>query len=202
MVNNVRHFVHALRGRLEPDRGKRAPSRFILSDVGGYRLNPETVTVDADHFERGVRTGLKCMETGDADAANIHLVEALRLYGGDFLAEERYALWTYAERDRLRGLAGQALAALSEIRLRANDVEGASHYIDRLADMHPFDPEVQRSSLMIALRLGRHTLARNRYQALRRRLMEEFGSEPAFSLRDLMVELENGSELGAARGWT
>lgn len=201
VVNNVRYFIHTLRMHLEPTRAKRAPSRFILSEPGGYRLNPETVTVDADQFARDVQTGLERLRQGDIDAADVILTEGIRLYGGDFLPEERYALWAFGERERLRDLASDALWALADIRRRSGDLGASSAHLDRLADMHPFDPDLQRDTILLALRIGRHTVARRRYAALRRRMLQEFGSEPAFTLADLFAELEGDAEPKAPVDW-
>jgi hypothetical protein len=37
---------------------------------------------------------------------------------------------------------------------------------------------------------GRHTVARRRYGALRRRLIQEFGQEPSFDLADIAASLQ------------
>jgi DNA-binding SARP family transcriptional activator len=189
VVANVRFCVHELRSQLEPDRPTGRPSRFILTEPGGYRLNTETVLVDADHFERAVAAGLQRLTHDDHDGASRLLTDALRLYGGDFLAEERYAIWAFSERDRLRSLAGEALAALGQIRRLAGDLDGAARHLERLGDMYPLDSEIQRDVIAIALEQGRHTVAQWRYAALRRRHFQEFGRGPSFDLSDVAASI-------------
>jgi DNA-binding SARP family transcriptional activator len=184
-VGNVRHFVHVLREHLEPGRQRRSESRFIVAERGGYRLDLDHVAIDADAFADAVRLGLAAYRADRVDDALRHLERGITLYGGEFLAEERYALWVSEERERLRELAAQALRTLSDIHWTAGDLHEASRYLERAADMQPFDSDVQRSLIELALARGRHSQARRRYVVLRARMLQEFGQEPDFSLADV-----------------
>ncbi len=197
VLNNVRYFVHALRDKLEPDREPRAPSSFILSEAGGYRLNRETVEIDADGFERAVHDGIAASGRGETAAAKTQLEQAMSLYQGDFLSDEPYALWALNERERLRGLAAEALEALTQIAWDEQDFAAAMGYLKRRAQMHPFDSSVERRLIALALRLGQQTFARRHYAAFRMRLLREFGQPPEFELADL---LEDAGESSAAQG--
>jgi DNA-binding SARP family transcriptional activator len=199
-VANVRHFVHALRSHLEPGRGKRAPSRFVVAEPGGYRLGTEAVRVDADEFAHAVSAGLRRWRHNDFEVAERLLVEGVRLYGGDFLADERYALWAFSERDRLRDLAADALGVLAQLRRQAGDFEGETARLERLAELCPLDPEVQRGLIAVALERGRHTVAKRRYAALRQRMLMEFGREPSFNLADVAADVAEGTKLSTVRG--
>jgi hypothetical protein len=103
---SVRYLIHTLRSKLEPNRETRAPSEFVRSRRGGYMLDGRCVWIDADEFEELVAAGLAALVAGDRDAARNRLRHALDLYHGDFLADEPYAEWALAERDRLSDLAG------------------------------------------------------------------------------------------------
>jgi DNA-binding SARP family transcriptional activator len=184
-LQGVRYYVHALRGHLEPDRPPRAPSAFVLHARGGYTLDLRHVEVDADEFERKVRAGLDAMARGDADGAKAQLRAALELYGGDFLADEPYAEWAVAERDRLRQLAGRALRTLADADDATDDLDDAADSLERLVTMEPYDLDVHRRLLALCLRRGRRTDAVRRYTALRRRMMTVFGEDLDFTLADL-----------------
>ncbi|MFL5909817.1 MAG: BTAD domain-containing putative transcriptional regulator [Gaiellaceae bacterium] len=184
-LGNVRHFVHALREKLEPERERRAPSSFVLASRGGYSLDRERVWIDIDVFEEKVGAGLAALEHGDRELAESLLEEALDLYGGEFLADEPYSAWTFAERGRLRDLAGRALRALSDAAVEQGDVQRALAHAQRLGEMYPFDTDVQRELLALYVRLGRRSEAVRRYAELRMRLMSEFGERPEFSLDEL-----------------
>jgi LuxR family transcriptional regulator, maltose regulon positive regulatory protein len=190
---NVRYFVHTLRTRLEPRRPKHGDSSFLVSRSGGYSLDPQRVWIDVDDFERDAAAGLRAFTHGDRRAAAELLERAIALYRDDFLADYPYAVWALTERERLRALACEALRALAG--LRTSDPVEASSYLERLAELEPFDSEVQRDLICTWLRLGRKTRALRHYQSFRVRLLREFGEQPDFELVDLVNQ---GRFVGAA----
>jgi DNA-binding SARP family transcriptional activator len=192
VLNNVRHFVHALREKLEPDRVKRQPSSFVEAGRGGYALNRERIWIDADEFEQKVEAGLAAFERDEDVLAERLLEEALELYRGDFLADEPYAEWAFAERERLRDVAGRASGTLGEIALAAGRELAALVHYKRLADMYPFDTVVQRQVIAVYLKIGRRSDAMRRYEELRVRMLREFGAGPEFQLSELIAEAAAG----------
>jgi DNA-binding SARP family transcriptional activator len=188
-AGNVRHHMHALRRRLEPNRAKRAPSEFVATRGGGYQLDPERVIVDADQFAARAQQGLDDLDAGDRARARRRLQEAVRLYEGDFMADEPYAEWALDERDRLRELVARALHALADLDRAEGDVEAAYRDLRRLAELEPLDTHVQRELLEVCLRRGRRTEATRRFRALRVRTMRELGQGPGFDLADLADEV-------------
>jgi DNA-binding SARP family transcriptional activator len=182
--NTVRHFVHALRERLEPDRPKHGESSFVVSRRGGYALNAERVWTDVDEFEMEVRRGRAAIACVAREQAIERFERAAVLYRDDFLADEPYAEWAFPERERLRSLAGDTLRSLSAL-YEHEPVKSAS-YLERLGSMEPFDNDVHRELIAALLRLGRRSRAARHYQAFRQRLMGAFGEHPDFELRELM----------------
>jgi DNA-binding SARP family transcriptional activator len=185
-VTNVRQAVHTLRDRLEPDRPKHGGSAFVASRSGGYELERAFVWIDADDFEMSVREGLRAQLQGEAETAEAALSRAAGLYRGDFLAEEIYADWAFAERDRLREMASQALRGLAEIKAGQGDLEGATEQLQRLGELEPYDMDVQRDLLSMLVRRGRHAEAQRRHELLRRRYLKTFGEEPPVDLSEVM----------------
>jgi DNA-binding SARP family transcriptional activator len=181
----VRYFIHELRDRLEPGRPRGGHSSFVLRTKGGYMLDRSRVRVDADEFERDVNAGLAHLEIGDQEAALKDLERGIAAYGGDFMADEPYADWVIVERDRLRRVAARGLRALSDLRAQRGDMEGAAADLERLAELEPYDVDVHRNLITIALRLGRRTEAVRRYDTLRRRMYTTFGEDLDFTLADV-----------------
>jgi DNA-binding SARP family transcriptional activator len=194
--NTVRYFVHALRERLEPARPRRAESSFVACRHGGYTLRGERVWIDADEFEQEVRRGMAALAAGERGLALARLERAMDLYRDDFLSDEPYAEWALAERERLRVLAASALRGLSE--LRRHESEVAAMYLERLADMEPFDDDVQRELISAWLRLGRRSRAVRHYQAFQLRVLRAFGDQPDFDLADLVLQGSPRRERSAA----
>src|SRR4051794_31890752 len=184
--NSVRHFVHVLRERLEPDRQRRVQSSYVICSRGGYRLAPGRVWIDADQFDSDASAGLAACAAGDVRTAETSLARAARLYTGDFLSDEPYAEWALREREQLRAMACNVLRALADIRGDAPDAAGC---LERLAEMEPFDTEVQRRLLVSWLREGRRSRAARHYETFRRRLMREFGEPPGFELAELATRV-------------
>jgi DNA-binding SARP family transcriptional activator len=184
-LNNVRHFIHSLRDKLEPDRPKRAPSSFIAAVQGGYAIDRRRVQIDADDFEEAAKNGIAAARRGAIAEAEAELGKALELYRGDFLADEPYAEWAYPERDRLRGITTQCLRLLATIFAKRDDIDGAAGVLEQLAELEPYDAEVHRQLLTAWLRLGRRTEAARRFTSFRMRMLREFGEEPDFELADL-----------------
>jgi DNA-binding SARP family transcriptional activator len=183
--NSVRHQVHVLRERLEPDRVSRADSQFIVTRRGGYMLDPDQVWLDADQFEAEISGGLTLFAQGDAAAGQDRLERGVTLYKGDLFTENLYAEWALEERDRLRELAGRGLRALVEIARSVGDLDTAAPHARRLAAMEPFDMDVQREFIELCMRRGRRSEAMRRYAIVRKRIKREFGQDPDFTLGDL-----------------
>jgi DNA-binding SARP family transcriptional activator len=181
--NTVRQFVHVLRERLEPDRPRHGESSFVVSRRGGYALNGRRVWIDVDQFEEEARRGRAALGAGDRASALEHLERAMELYRDDFLADDPYAEWAFAERERLRAVACDALRLLSE--LHGDEPLTSVGYLERLGSMEPFDNEVHHDLVAVLLRLGYRSRAVRHYQAFRRRLVGAFGELPDFELADL-----------------
>jgi DNA-binding SARP family transcriptional activator len=183
--NRARHYVHVLRERLEPDRAKRSPSRFVIARRGGYHLDANRVKVDSDEFEQEARAGLTAFVQGLEEPATRHLDSALRLYGAPFLGEDPYEEWALEERERLHELAGRALRAQIRIQAELGHLDAAIEHARRLAEMEPFDMDAQRTILDLCIRRGRRSEAFRRYSVLRKRMLQSFGREPDFELSEL-----------------
>ena len=58
-LTSLRQAVHGLRDRLEPERPKHAPSRFVLARANAYELDTANIVVDADEFEQAAMAALR-----------------------------------------------------------------------------------------------------------------------------------------------
>ncbi len=188
--NRVRQTVYVLREKLEPGRPTRSPAEFVVSCQGGYQLDTERVSVDADRFEDQVRAGFTALAQEQEESALGHLKDAIGLYSDDFFADVPYMDWALEERDHLRELAGRALRTVSQIHSGAGDLAAAKEPARRLAAMEPFDTDVQQEFLGICVKQGRRSEATRRYELLSRRMRKEFGEDPDFSLSDLEARSE------------
>jgi len=196
-VGRVRYFVHKLRDALEPDRD-RGHSTFVVGGQRGYALHRRLVRLDIDDFEQRVTAGLAAFARGDSVAAADLLGRGLALYRDEFLADEPYAVWALAERDRLRDMASRALRILFQQSLLRGDLDGADAHLRRLIGFEPFDANLHRHYVEVSLRLGRRGEAQRRYAELRQRMLFEFGEELEFGFSELLASGERQLHLGWA----
>jgi DNA-binding SARP family transcriptional activator len=188
----VRHYVHVLRERVEPDRSPHTPSRFIASSGSAYALDSR-VAVDVDEFEGLVLAGLgQSADRGDGESGRIECLEqAMGLYEGDLVSEEPFAEWAFEQREILRSLAYRALAHLVEHYLGEGDLVTATAHLERTTELRPLDDDVQRQLIDVYLDQGRHSDAARRYATFRQRMLDEFGQEPSFKLSQLAEKNED-----------
>jgi DNA-binding SARP family transcriptional activator len=186
-ANTVRHFVHSLRERLDPGRSVEPDASPVICRRGGYGLDLQRAWVDADEIEANAAAGMAALTHGRRALARMQLERAVALYADDFLSDEPYAVWAMAERERLRAVAADALRGLVE--LSSGSVRSTLRWLERLADLEPFDEDVQRELISAWLRVGRWSRAARHYESFRMRLLHEFGALPGFELGELLRPL-------------
>lgn len=194
IANSVRYYIHTLRRKLEPQRDKRAPSIFIASRAGAYRLDLDHVRVDADEFEARVSAGLAVIDS-DPELGAAELEQGLTLYRGDFLADLPYVDWAIPERHRLHDMACIALRKLTDVRLSTLMPAHAMRHLERLATMQPYDEKVHRELMELDIALGRRSDALRRYNSLRTRMRRTFGHDLDFTPADLAAPQSQRTKL-------
>ncbi|WP_435132916.1 AfsR/SARP family transcriptional regulator [Actinacidiphila sp. bgisy144] len=174
--------LQALVGRLRRALGHDA----VASLGGGYRLQAARDDVDLYRFERLAEEGARALADGDPVKAGGLLGDALALWRGPALADlpdrgtaavRSEALRLDAHRHRLTadlalGRAGQVLPELAE-----------------LAAAHPLDEPLRALHLRALRAAGRTAEALTAYEAVRRDLAEQLGTDPGEELRRLHAEL-------------
>jgi DNA-binding SARP family transcriptional activator len=187
--NTVRHCIHILRSRLEPDVGKAERSPYIIVENNGYRLNPNLVAVDVDAFERSISSGRRAFANGDRASGVAHLRTAVEMYGGEYLVDEPLAEWTLSERERLREMLSDALRQLATL---CPDASKVIDDLERLAELEPFDTEVHRQLIAALVAQGRRSRAVRQYQVFEQRLLRTFRETPSFDLADVALSGPHG----------
>ena len=177
----IQGYVSSLRKVLAPD----CPFDVIVTEPVGYRLVAEREGIDLHRLESLLHTGREALATGDAEAAQAALREALSLFRGDPLADFAYEDWASPEIGRIEEL---RLACLEE-RIEADLALGGHGEVvgelEALIAAHPLRERL-RGQLMLALyRSGRQSEALAAYQAARETLVEEFGIDPSPTLSEL-----------------
>ncbi len=134
--------------------------------------------VDVHAFEVAVQEG--------------HRSEALALYVGDLLPEDRFEPWTEDPRERLRIRAHKLLLDEAASLERGGSFEAAADVLDRLAASDPLHEEAHLALMRVLTLAGARHLALARYRLLEARLREELGVETGPSVRHLYDEIASG----------
>ncbi|WP_433287436.1 AfsR/SARP family transcriptional regulator [Micromonospora sp. CA-244673] len=158
---------------------------LLVTRAPGYRLTVAADAVDAYRFERLLETA-RSATTGDGPAVALsRFDEALRLWRGPALADVGDAEWALAEAARLEELRLGAVEDRLELLLAAGRQAEAVADLERLVATHPLRERLHRLLMLALYRGGRQADAITAYHALRHRLVDELGIDPAPELQAL-----------------
>jgi LuxR family maltose regulon positive regulatory protein len=182
--------ISQLRLTLDPTR----LAAYILTVDGGYTLNPDAaIWIDADVFEAHVDRARYHQKNGELAQAVQSYEAARALYRGDFLEENLYADWAYAERERLRECFLSTLTELAECYARQGHYRQA---IDRCRQV--LASESCREAIYVRLMLyhyqaGERIQALQAYQRCRQILADELGVQPLPATTRLAEQIHSGT---------
>jgi DNA-binding SARP family transcriptional activator len=169
-AGNLRKAVHFARQALGPEHVR------YRGDL--IALEAPTLWVDVEAFERAAQAGRRG--------------EALALYRGDLLPEDRFEPWTEDPRERLRvrfhALLLDEAASLEE----AGRLEPAADLLERLVASDPLHEEAHLALIRVLATAGSRHVALARFRQLQDRLRDELGVEASASIRSLVDEIASG----------
>jgi DNA-binding SARP family transcriptional activator/tetratricopeptide (TPR) repeat protein len=185
-----------------PPRGRPALGPFLLVNGGAVQFNPASDhRVDATTFtsflqacvEHGHRTGEEC------DACLQRLIEAVAVYRGPFLQgltipdSVPFEEWATTRREQLHRQAQEALQRLAAAHERRGEYEQGLVYAWRQVELDPWHEEAQRQLMRLLAVSGQRGAALAQYEACRRVLIEELGTEPAPDTAALYERIRSGA---------
>jgi DNA-binding SARP family transcriptional activator len=173
----LHHATSALRRILEPDLpDKRFPSRYLDIEEGIIRLHlPPQSSLDFERFEAHCRTR--------------QWQSAVKIYQGAFLPEYLYADWAVRTREAYSEMYQQALLALAQAHLEAQDWQIALEYARRLVALDAWNEAAVAVGIQALARLGDLSAARRMYFKLEKTLQEELGVAPGKYLQEVFRRL-------------
>jgi len=151
-------------------------------------LHPEYAwRIDVEAFESAALVARR--------AADIERYQnALALYTGELLPEDRYAEWTLTRREALRELHLALSVELAELYEQHGADADARVVLESIVAADPLREEAHRALMRIYARKGNGALALRQYQLLRARLEQELGVEPDAATRQLADALRTGQD--------
>jgi class 3 adenylate cyclase/DNA-binding SARP family transcriptional activator len=184
--NAVQVYVSGLRKALEPDLGRAADARVLVTRAPGYVLHAEDDEVDARRFEALAARGRRQLAEGQAVEAAAALRESLALWRGPALADLLDEPFARVEATRLDELRLVVLEDRVAADLATNTGGGElAAELEGLVARYPLRERLWANLMLALYRAGRQADALRAYQRARQTLTEELGLEPGPELRRL-----------------
>jgi DNA-binding SARP family transcriptional activator/streptogramin lyase len=196
-VVSVDRIVDELWGERPPDRATKTVQvyvsrlRKVLGDgvlvtrAGGYALELNGASVDADRFSRLAGEGRKALDDSDPRGAREKLTAALALWRGPALADLAYEPFAQNEAARLEELRLVAVENRAEADLALGRHAELVSELEALVREHPTRERLLGALMLALYRSGRQVEALETYRDARRTLDEELGLEPGSRLQQL-----------------
>src|SRR5439155_23984653 len=186
-ANNLYRTLHALRQTLDTTLGPGTADATVTFADGVLSL-AESVWVDAREFEQ------LCAAASAAPHVlhPAYLEQALALYPGDLLPDERYAEWTLAPREALRSRHREASLALAAYRRDTHDYAAAIGLLTPLLAHDPADEPIHRELMRVYTLAGRRHEALRQYQACVDALARELDVPPEPETSALYAQILGG----------
>ena len=178
-TTTLQNHVSYLRGLL----GGRST---IVARAPGYMLDLGPEATDVEAAERLIRTARHAADPAERVGT---LGAVVGMWRGQPLADVTGHPWLDQQAERLADLRLVAVRAWLDARLDRGEHEHLLPELGRLADENPHDEQLCRQLMLALYRSGRQADALARYQALRRRLVDDLGIDPGPAVRDLEAKI-------------
>ncbi|MGI9059574.1 MAG: DUF6788 family protein [Ktedonobacteraceae bacterium] len=188
--NRLDRGVYSLRQILEPLLSRPALSQLLRIEREGLLLADQShIWVDADAFESLLS---QAHATNDPREAEKLLEEAVALYGGDFLPEERLAEWTMPRREALQRSWLGLLLELADLRIASTAFAHAIEPLDRLLAADPSNEAAVQRLIISLAQLDRRGEALRAYHRFATALKRDYNVAPLLETRNLYEAVQQG----------
>ena len=184
--------LHVARRAIEPDLAPSQPSSHLhlRGDIVAL-APPGRLEVDAESFEAALDAARRAADVSAYE-------EALALYPGDLLPEDRYEEWAARRREELAAELLDSLVELARLQERGGRLEPSTTTLRRVVAREPAHEPAHRALMRLYALLGQRHHALRQYQLLHDVLHRELDAEPEAETERLYQEILSGT-LGPER---
>jgi DNA-binding SARP family transcriptional activator len=182
--NNLHKALYVARHVLEPQASGRGCSVYLRLQGSMVSL-PQPVWTDVQAFDDAATRAIT-VQSVEA------YTQALSLYGGELLPEDRYEDWAMDRREQLSSVHLQLLLQLAEVHQRSGHLTAAMEVAHQAVRQDPFHEEARAMLMVLLAHTGQRYLALRQYEDLRTRLARTLEVEPDPSLQALQRTLRAG----------
>jgi LuxR family maltose regulon positive regulatory protein len=162
-----------LRKILEPEIEQGIPSAYIQSLGDTYCLNlGNGGQVDVDAF---YHAGDQAKKTSDPHERISHLLNAVSLYQGDFLAEDLYDDWCAEKRDRIKEQYLLMLVSIIDHYEQQKEYHQAVEFCGRYLTIEPSIEELYQRLMHYYAELGNKSMLMKTYECCTKAIVDELG---------------------------
>jgi DNA-binding SARP family transcriptional activator len=171
--------LHRLRHQLEPRLESGDRSRYIVLRQGFLSFHPEFFVSDVTQFDVAIRRGRRNESDGRVEAACADYQQAVALYEGPLLGEERYCDWVVEPRRRREKQLLASLRTLGSWAEERQDLPRATQWYEAYLNGDPCAEGIVQRLMRVHVRLGQRSEAVRAYVALHGVLAEELNTCPS-----------------------
>lgn len=173
---NLYQAVYLLRQALQ---GETEDAAYVLCQNGTYLLSPDLeIWVDSEQFQAHYRDGKRHAAAGRLEDALREFEAADNLYGGDFLAEDRYEDWPAEMREDLRHMRLEMINWLARHFFQVERYGNAITHARKILQMDSCREDAHRLLMRAYLAQGQRHLAIRQYWQCVEALRTELDAEP------------------------
>ena len=183
-TNRLDKAVYNLRRLFEPGRSRPATSNVLLTEHATLLLADQSqLWTDSDAFEILLGQASTSSDPGQTEQL---LEEAMLLYGGDYLPEERRLPVVQARRESLHRTWIGLLLELADLRITREALSSAIDTLDLLLAIDPANEAAVQRLVMLLAQSGRHEEAIRVFQRFADVLRQEYKIAPLPETRALL----------------
>jgi TolB-like protein/Flp pilus assembly protein TadD/DNA-binding winged helix-turn-helix (wHTH) protein len=199
-LENLYGRISQLRRALEPELKRGVDSAFILRHGQTYCFNPDSSTqIDVVDFQQGLQSALESADAQEWIGAVEQFGDALALYRGEFLAEDRYEEWAEARRGELRDMHLRGLTRLADCYEHLGRLRQAISCCQRILGIEPYRESVIRQLMEYQHEVGQRAQALDTYNEGERALREFLDVEPSPETCALHQQISSGESKKEAK---
>jgi len=177
-LNSLRVAIYELRRKLQSVGATNGSQSPIARIHGGYSLDlTRPIWIDCVHFQQLWELGRNHATNGDMSLASRVYEEAIELYRGDFLDEDRYEEWTLIRRERLLDIYLTMLEQVADIYLQHGEFLGCIQACQKILEKDLCHEGAYHKIIDCYLREGQASRAIRWFEICRNALLVELGCE-------------------------
>ncbi len=190
---NLNSTIYTIRRVLEPERPRRTPSAYLLTEGDALRFNADAdFWLDVVEFERHLKRAKEFQKADKAQEAVGEWRAATEMYRGELLPEDRYEDWCVVQREQFREQYLSALLELGKHCYQRDEFETAEVYYKQVLAQEPYKEVALRMLMRCLVKLDRRNEALQWYRKVASKLADEMAVEPEPRTTALYEQIKNG----------